>query len=221
MINMAVLFTNPFLLILVIGASAAVIAAVLRSGKKSGGMGMSPTPDVNDMLRESRQKISRLSYLANQFDDEELERKIKHICATASEILRNVTRKPELVNDTRYFMNYYIPVLTKIVQSYANLKANKASGSAVADTKDSMDELIAEAEAAFQKQLDALLGGNIIDINAEIAVFKRSMREDGFIAANGPGAASSPDAVNASGDSGGPNAANALEAAGNSDATNA
>ncbi|MDR1440649.1 MAG: 5-bromo-4-chloroindolyl phosphate hydrolysis family protein [Clostridiales bacterium] len=179
---MARLFTTPFSIIL-LAVVVSVIVAVLRSGNKNGAAspGIAPSPDANELLRESRQKISRLDYLANQFEDEELAQRIKRICATASEILRNVTRRPELMGDTRYFMNYYIPVLTKIVQNYASLKGNKASESAISDTRRSVEALIAEVEAAFQKQLDAMLGDSIIDINAEIAVFKRSLREDGLI----------------------------------------
>jgi hypothetical protein len=127
---------------------------------------MAPSPDANALLRESEDKLGELELLAGQLENEELARGVRRICAAASEILGGITRRPEIIGDTRYFMNYYMPMLTKAVQDCAPLKGGEASERAVSDAEAGAVALIAEAEAAFRKLLDAMPGDGGDDASA-------------------------------------------------------
>ncbi|MDR3119801.1 MAG: 5-bromo-4-chloroindolyl phosphate hydrolysis family protein [Clostridiales bacterium] len=167
--------------LLPIAASVIVIAAILLALRKKKAQPPPVSAETNELLRESRQKISRLGFFANRFEDEAVAERIRKISRTAAEILMLLGRKPAMVSDVRFFLSYYLPVLTKLIEDYDALGGKGVSEGAVAETKRNLEALIADVDAAFQKQLDAMASDSIIDIDAEIKVFSRSLREDGLI----------------------------------------
>jgi hypothetical protein len=172
MLGMSSIFASPFFRLLLIGASVAVIIAVARPGRKNGSSGagaragFAPSPDASGLLRESGDKLGKLELLAGQLEDGEPARGIRRVCAAASEVLGGITRKPELISDMRYFMNYYMPELAKIAQDCVSIESGKASEQAVSDARASAVALAAEAEAAFRKLLDAMRGDGGIGTGA-------------------------------------------------------
>ena len=185
--------------ILVIIVSIAIIGVVLRGSGRGGGssagsgngdwgkrprVGYDPSSGfiavVNELLRVSRQRISRLEFLSNKLDDVEMADTVARINRIAAAILQTLNRNPEKVNDVRFFLDYYLPVLTTLIEDYDNLGSN-VSEEASANTKSNLSGLLRDVETAFQKQLDALASDKIIDIDAEIKVFAKSLREDGLV----------------------------------------
>ena len=179
-----------------VGANAAPMAAARAAGRPASGMsgasGASGSPATmaarpDELIRVSRQRISRLEYFANKLADAELSAGVKRVCGIAGQIVQKASQKPELVKDIRFFLDYYLPVLAKIIENFDSLGIGRQSGigsapgSHAAETARSVQALVADVEVAFQKQLDALASDSLIDIEAEIRVFSRTLREDGFI----------------------------------------
>ena len=137
--------------------------------------------DTDDLIEESRQSLSRLVFFANSIENSRFSAEVRSTCDIAGGILQNAMRKKEFVGDIRYFLNYYLPVLIKLVQDYRDLEKMNAAGSQVREAMTSIEGLVATARSAFQKQLDSIIEDKMIDIAAEIKVFRNSLIEDGYI----------------------------------------
>jgi hypothetical protein len=170
-------------------ANIGAVKAKEAAGRSASGDSTARAAQPEDIIRLSRLRISRLESIADNLADAGLAARVKRVCGTAGLIVQKASRKPELIRDIRFFLDYYLPVLAKIIENFDSLGVDQLSGVGVgaapgsyaAETALSVHSLVANVEVAFQKQLDALANDSLIDIEAEIRVFQRTLREDGFI----------------------------------------
>jgi len=134
-----------------------------------------------ELVRESRQNLSRLNFVANKLENEAITEKIKDISEITSRILQNAGKSAGHTGNVRFFLNYYLPVMIKIVSDYSAIEKQKILGSRAEDLKMNIEALVDDAEKAFQKQLESTMEDKIIDISAEIKVFRKSLIEDGYL----------------------------------------
>jgi len=155
------------LVLLVVAACAAIIIAVLRGGKKRGARpalaGYAPTAvytyNVHELLRINKLRLGRLALICGKINNETLADRINNIDRMAGDMLLALEKNPEKSADVRIFLDSNLPVLTALVEEYDACGVNGPQWDENMATPENLDASVAEMEASFRIQLEALAGG--------------------------------------------------------------
>lgn len=138
-------------------------------------------PEIAELRQERDRAISEMRRLNESILDPVISEQIDHIEATTIKIFDHVMAHPEKKSQIRRFMSYYLPTTIKLLNSYDRLDEAGVSGSNIDGAKGKISEVMATIVRAFDKQLDALFQGEVMDINAEIKVLQSILAGDGLV----------------------------------------
>lgn len=142
-----------------------------------------PETDIgaeNALLRQIRE-------VNDAIEHPELSRKIDRIGEITERILEFQREHPEKSAELRKFLNYYLPTTLKILNSYAELEKQGIEGENIAATKQRIESMMDMVVEGFERQLDKLFAGDMMDIAADITVMEQMMQGDGLFDRQGPG----------------------------------
>lgn len=142
-----------------------------------------PETDIgeeNALLRQIREVNDAIRH-------PELSRKIDRIGEITERILEFQKEHPEKSAELRKFLNYYLPTTLKILNSYAELEKQGIEGENIAATKQRIESMMDMVVEGFERQLDKLFAGDMMDIAADITVMEQMMQGDGLFDGQGPG----------------------------------
>lgn len=121
-------------------------------------------------IKEANQKIdnSAVNFCANR------------IHLYTEKIFEFIRQHPEDVSQIRTFMNYYLPMTLKLLQSYDMIEEAGIAGENMRSTKQSIEETLETLAGAYRQQLDNLYSAQAMDISADIDVLEQMLRRDGL-----------------------------------------
>ena len=129
--------------------------------------------EENDLLRQIRE-------VNEDIENPELSRKIYRIEEITHRILEFQKEHPDKAGELRKFLNYYLPTTLKILNSYAQLENQGVEGENITATKQRIEGMMDMVVEGFERQLDKLFAGDMMDIAADITVMERMMQGDGL-----------------------------------------
>ena len=181
-------FAGPYLA-LGIGAlpSAAIGVAAYGAGtllfKKRTKLDI--TDDITEQdkqeLLKAQDMVKILKDISTKIESKELVKNTKEICSTSEKIINTVIDKPEKIKKVRNFLNYYLPVTTRILERYDEIENQKLTTSETKRFMNSVEEMVAKIKVAFEQQLSNIYQTEMIDTDAELKVFETMLNSDGFI----------------------------------------
>ena len=77
-------------------------------------------------------------------------------------------------------MNYYLPTLLKLLNSYIRLSSEGGSGTNVSDSMERIKNVLSTIADAFDKQLDNLFMPEALDISTDIKVLEGILSKEGL-----------------------------------------
>ncbi|MDR1598492.1 MAG: 5-bromo-4-chloroindolyl phosphate hydrolysis family protein [Oscillospiraceae bacterium] len=138
---------------------------------------------ADELIREARLAVTRIRALNDAIADPALSRVIDHIEGCAGEMLLRIEEKPELQNQLRTFLRYYLPTTVKILDARAELEPGKGSTSKLAfETRARAERMLEQIDKAFIKQNDALEKNRYLDVQVEMDVLDGMLRSNGLTA---------------------------------------
>ena len=129
--------------------------------------------EENDLLRQIRE-------VNEDIENPELSRKIYRIEEITQRILEFQKEHPDKAGELRKFLNYYLPTTLKILNPYAQLENQGVEGENITATKQRIEGMMDMVVEGFERQLDKLFAGDMMDIAADITVMERMMQGDGL-----------------------------------------
>lgn len=136
-----------------------------------------PAPQPSDAYDVWLQKIKE----ANQnIDDDAVNLCVDRIHLYTEKIFEFIRQHPENIGQIRTFMNYYLPMTLKLLQSYDMLEDAGVAGENMRSTKQSIEETLETLAGAYRQQLDNLYAAQAMDISADIDVLEKMLRRDGL-----------------------------------------
>ena len=138
-------------------------------------------PEVAALRQERDRAVGEMRRLNDSIEDPVVSAQIDHIEATTGKIFAYVMTHPDRKGQIRRFLNYYLPTTIKLLNAYDRLDDAGISGANIDGAKGKISELMTTIVAAFDKQLDALFQGEVMDINAEIKVLESLLTGDGLV----------------------------------------
>lgn len=126
-------------------------------------------------LKEIRQANTKIS-------DPVLTSEILRMEKATDKIFRFIAKNPANAPQIRKFMNYYLPTLLKLLNSYIELKEQKISGDNIHRTLLRIEAILSTIADAFEKQLDNLYADEALDISTDITVLESILTQEGLTA---------------------------------------
>ena len=137
-------------------------------------------PEIAALRKDRDRAVGEMRRLNDSIEDPTLSAQIDHIEATTGKIFAYVMAHPEQKSQIRRFLNYYLPTTLKLLNAYDRLDEAGISGVNIDGAKGRISDVMCAIVDAFDRQLDALYQGEVMDINAEIKVLQDLLTGDGL-----------------------------------------
>lgn len=126
-----------------------------------------------EAIRKANDKISGNNPQASE--------QIQRMETCAEKIFDYISEHPEDAPQIRKFMDYYLPTLLKLLNSYNTLKEQGITGEHIDTTMTDIEGIFHTMAVAFEKQLDNLFEDEALDISSDITVLKNMMAQEGLL----------------------------------------
>lgn len=136
--------------------------------------------------QEEQDLLAQIRRVNEAIADEEMSRKIDRVGEITERILEFQKEHPEKSGDLRKFLNYYLPTTLKILRTYAELEKQGIDGANITATRQRIEGMMDMVVEGFERQLDKLFAGDMMDIAADITVMEQMMEGDGLFQKDGP-----------------------------------
>ncbi len=125
--------------------------------------------------------VSLIRQTAAQVENPDLRRSTDSICATLDKMLDHIDAHPQQAGQMKKFMQYYLPVLLKILKRYDEIENKELTSAESRQLLISITKTAKDLEIAFQNKLNELFSGDVMDADAEIKVLDTMLRNDGLL----------------------------------------
>ncbi|MPN36195.1 hypothetical protein SDC9_183703 [bioreactor metagenome] len=118
--------------------------------------------------------------LAQTTDNADLSRDINTIGAFADKLIEASESDESKLRGVRKFLNYYLPVLYKLIMKYTEIEGMRLTSADSAEIRTKITEAVHKTAEAFEVKLNTLYEGEILDIDSEISVLETMLAKDGL-----------------------------------------
>ena len=132
-----------------------------------------PKADENAILAEIRA-------INDAIDNEKLSAQIDRVGVITAKILDYQKAHPEKEAELHSFLSYYLPTTLKILRTYAQLEDQEVAGENITAAMSRIEGMMDKAVEGFEKQLDRLFQGDVMDITTDVEVLERMLAKDGL-----------------------------------------
>ena len=136
------------------------------------------TEMVQNVLKESEEKIRELEKLAKQIRNENVRAKIYHIITIVKKIYENIRKDPEKMKIARQFLSYYFDTSISIVNKYSQLSIQDVHSPEISMALLKAENMLNSIDVAFDKQLAKLLSNDVMDLDVEIETLEKTFKAE-------------------------------------------
>ncbi len=130
-------------------------------------------------VKEGMEKLRKIRNNTRMIKNNEVAQKIQEICHIGVEIFDNIKKHPEDLRRAKQFLNYYLDATEKIVKQYVELSQKREMNEDVQQSLANAEEVLSTIGETYKKQLHNLLENDVMDLNTEITVLKKTMKLEG------------------------------------------
>jgi len=138
-------------------------------------------PTVDGMIQRGQQVLQQIRTENARLPEPEITAQIDAIESVANQIFNAVIEQPAKANQIKRFMDYYLPTTLKMLVAYRRMEDNKVQGDNANDARRRIRESLDMVIQAFNKQLQELYEDDTMDINTDIDVMEKMLKQDGLI----------------------------------------
>ena len=136
--------------------------------------------EADALLRTGEEQLAAIAAAASSIENAGVREKLEGLQTTCRRILDYVQGHPKSAPGLRKFMNYYLPTLKKLTETYALMESQKVEGENISVSLARIDQMLDTMDAAFEKQLDALFGDTALDVDTDITVMEGMLAQEGL-----------------------------------------
>ena len=112
--------------------------------------------------------------------NEKMSAQIDRIGVITAKILEYQKVHPEKSPQLHSFLSYYLPTTLKILRAYGQLESQDVSGENITAAMQRIEAMMDKVVEGFEKQLDQLFQGDMMDITSDVDVLERMLAKDGL-----------------------------------------
>ena len=135
---------------------------------------------VNTIINTGRNYIEEIKNVKNQLYKEEFSLKLGKLQNIVNQILNYIEKNPKKLNEVNKFINHYLPMTIKLINSYKELNNQPVQGDNIKKAKIEIEKSIDLINTAFENLLDDLYEDMALDISTDISVLKTLFKQEGL-----------------------------------------
>lgn len=137
-------------------------------------------PKCAELIAQGRSYIRHIHECNDRIPDEAMSEKLTRLELVTTRIFTEAERNPEVVDDLKKMMSYYLPTTKKLLDAYCNLNDQPVGGQNIDTMKKEIEETLDTLNAAFEKLLDDLFEEQAWDISSDISVLNTMLAQEGL-----------------------------------------
>lgn len=145
---------------------------------------ISGNADVDAIINNGISYLAQIREANDKISDPKLSAEILRMEKATDKIFRYIAKHPKDASQIRKFMNYYLPTLLKLLNSYVSLSEQSIPGDNIHKTLKNIEGILSTIADAFEKQLDNLFADQALDISTDITVLESMLSQEGLINKN-------------------------------------
>lgn len=151
------------------------------SGAGTSGAGDGLSAEVREVIDEGRAYLKQIKESNDAIPGEEISAKISRLELVIERIFNRVEQHPELVEELRRFMKYYLPTTVKLLAAYEELDRQEIQGPNILKSKEEIENTLDTINKAFENLLDSFFEDTAVDISSDISVMQTLMAQEGLL----------------------------------------
>jgi len=132
------------------------------------------------MIAEGQAYLARIRAANDRIEDPAISDQISRLEEISRKIFDFIAENPRKVSDVRKFLNYYLPTVLKLLNTYDKLTRQTIQGENITATTQRIEAIMTTVVKAFEKQLDRLFQDQALDISTDITVLEGMLAQEGL-----------------------------------------
>lgn len=135
---------------------------------------------VDDIITDGLAYLMDIKKANDEILDEKITNQITRMETATDKIFRYIAKHPEDASQIRKFMNYYLPTLLKLLNTYISFNEQGVQGGNITNTMENIEGILSTIADAFETQLDNLFADDALDISTDIKVLETILAQEGL-----------------------------------------
>jgi len=135
---------------------------------------------LKNVLKEGQKKLRDMKTLSKKIPDYKIRNKVNQVHSAAVDIYENFKTDPRDIKRARTFLNYHLDAANTIITKYVQLKNRKTEIPELKETLINVETLLDTIKESFDRQLTRLLENDVMDLEVEVEVLKKTLHAEGL-----------------------------------------
>lgn len=137
--------------------------------------------EIESTIKIGRSYIEQIKNIRNDLCKEEIAVKLDKLGNIATQILSQVEKNPNKIQEVNKFINHYLPITIKLINSYKDINNQSVKGENIENAKNEIEKSIDLINSAFENLLDDLFEDVVLDVSTDISVLKTLFKQEGLV----------------------------------------
>ncbi len=139
---------------------------------------LSGDAEVDRQIKNARDNIKKIETSVKTIEviNKSLADDSTQLVSSGYRIIAYISKNPGRASLVRRFLNYYLPTLEKLLESYIEFKMHNTAPETIFE----IEQTVPTMKEVFQKQIDKLLMDRELDISTDIDVLESKLAGDGL-----------------------------------------
>ena len=136
--------------------------------------------EYQELLAEGQSYIRHIHTCNDKIEDPVISEKLDRMEMIVTRIFTEAGRNPDVADDLKKMMSYYLPTTKKLLEAYCELDEQPVPGENIETTKQEIAATLDTLNNAFAKLLDDLFEEKAWDISSDISVLNTMLAQEGL-----------------------------------------
>ena len=136
--------------------------------------------EIESTIKIGRNYIEQIKTVRNELYKEEIAIKLDELGNISNQILNYVEKNPKKTQEVDKFINHYLPITIKLINSYKDINNQLVQGDNIKNAKIEIEKSIDLINNAFENLLDDLYEDVVLDVSTDISVLKTLFKQEGL-----------------------------------------
>ena len=136
--------------------------------------------EYQELLAEGQSYIRHIHTCNDKIEDPVISEKLDRMEMIVTRIFTEAGRNPDVADDLKKMMSYYLPTTKKLLDAYCELNEQPIPGENIETTKQEIAATLDTLNNAFAKLLDDLFEEKAWDISSDISVLNTMLAQEGL-----------------------------------------
>ena len=138
------------------------------------------TSEGLEIFRQGEQYLEKIQAMNAQLPGIVITTKLQRLESVIRSILYEVKKQPGSATDLRKLMNYYLPTIWKLLETYKEIDEEPVVTEQMTKTQKEIEQTIDTINNAFENLLEQLFRNKAWDVSSDISVLNTMLAQDGI-----------------------------------------